>query len=118
MNYLKQLVNPVRSLIESWHSVDRIRISPCEGRLLRLAVGDKFLLFDSLFTVQKRRVESRGDGYSVVCALCRSVGDSARLLIHTTSGNSMTAQLQDGDSEEVVFDTDVTLLSHNHELED
>lgn len=112
MKLLQRLVNPVRGLFKSWHSIDRIRITPSEGRLLRLAVGDRFLLFDSLYSVDQRRVESFGDGYNVVYSLSNSAGDFARLSIDTTESQTSTGRLVNSHSDVFVFDTDVTVL-HN-----
>lgn len=111
MKHLQQLMNPIRSLFESWHSVDRIRISPSEGRLLRLAVGDTFVLFDSLYTVEQRRVETCGDGYSVMYALSNSAGDCAQLSVDTTESQESSARLFRCNSDVSVFDSDVSILT-------
>lgn len=116
MKHLQQLVNPVRSLFESWHSVDRIRISPSEGRLLRLAVGDTFVLFDSLYTVEQRRVESFGDGYNVVYALLDPAGEVAQLLVDATASQTSVGRLVSGSSDVFVYESDVTMLRKDSDL--
>lgn len=108
MKHLQQLMNPIRSLFESWHSVDRIRISPSEGRLLRLAVGDTFVLFDSLYTVEQRRVETCDEGYNVVYTLADSAGDIAQLSVDTTAGQTSAGKLVSGSSDLFVYESDVT----------
>lgn len=113
MTRLQKLFSPIRELIQSWHAVDRIRISPNEGRLLRLEVGDNFLLFDDLYIVQQRRVESVGDGYKVVCQLTNSDDNAAQLSVHSTSQQTIRSSLHVGESSRPVVNDDVVLLAAN-----
>ena len=114
MTLLQQLLSTIREMIRAWYSVDRIRISPNEGRLLRLNVGDTFLLFDALYTVSQRRVESVDEGYKVICQLSNLAGNMAQLFIDATSKHTSTARLDNGKSARPVFDGDVVVLHHDY----
>lgn len=54
-------------LIRDWWQVDRVRISPREGRLLRLQPGDLLRLEGMTVTVIARRVDPDASGVRYRC---------------------------------------------------
>lgn len=54
-------------LIRDWWRIDRVRISPCEGRLLRLQPGDLLRLEGMTLTVIAREIDPDESGVRYRC---------------------------------------------------
>lgn len=70
-------------LIRDWWRVDQVRISPREGRLLRLKPGDLLRLDDRTVTVIARRVEPDQSG---VRYRCEGAGFTGELRVALDAG--------------------------------
>ena len=55
MQLPQSLLHSVLQLLQSWHAVDRVRVSPAAGRLLSLRADDRVLIRDDVFTVVSRQ---------------------------------------------------------------
>ena len=51
MQTIRAIATPLLVLLRSWFHVDRIRISPMEGRLLSLQPGQRILLREHIYVV-------------------------------------------------------------------
>ena len=77
---------------------------------MRLRVGDSFVLFDSLYTVERRRVDTCGDGYSVVYGLLNSVDEVVQLSVDATASQTPAGRLISRYLDVFVFDSDIFML--------
>lgn len=69
------LLHALWCLVSSWWNVDRIRIPRSEGRLLRLAEGDRLLVQDELLVIRHRQSGQQCDCIRVLYALSESTTD-------------------------------------------
>lgn len=69
------LLRALWCLVSSWWNVDRIRIPRSEGRLLRLAEGDRLLVQEELLVIRHRQSGQRRDRIQVRYALSESTTD-------------------------------------------
>ena len=101
-------------LIRSWYGVDRIRISPSAGRLLRIRTGDRVLIRDTYYSVMSRTVttgcESGRGGTRVTSRLAGLQGDGVLRVELVTSFQSVS-WLQTADGTIDVFDDDVVIIA-------
>lgn len=105
------MVRSLVAFIQRWLQADRIRISPVEGRLLRLRAGQKMLLRDAVYHVRDVPSPDVTESQDLIIVLEGDHG-VARLTVHrTASGGCAAAQLvaENGQSLDI-FDDDVQLL--------
>jgi hypothetical protein len=76
----RSLLRCVGDLLRSWWQVDRIRVSPNAGRLLRLRPGNIVCIADRDIEVVSRSVSQSPSGPSI-CYRCRSADGSAQLCV-------------------------------------
>lgn len=77
-----KLLADCAALIRSWWDVDRIRISPTEGKLLRLRIGSVIVVNRRSFEVVGHRADQLGSEVTITCD-CRGVDGDSRLVIVT-----------------------------------
>ena len=101
-------------LIRSWYVVDRIRIAPSTGRLLRIRSGDRVLIRATHYRVTSRTVTTGsgagGRGTRVTCQLSGSDGHGVLEVELITSFQS-ESRLQTADRTIDLFDDDVVILA-------
>jgi hypothetical protein len=76
----RSLLRCIGDLLRSWWQVDRIRVSPSAGRLLRLQPGNIVGIADRDIEVVSRCVSQSPSGSSI-CYQCRSADGSAQLCV-------------------------------------
>ena len=54
---MRSILNAIGRSITHWWEADRIRVSASEGRLLRLRVGQRVLIFGQIWSVEESNVE-------------------------------------------------------------
>ena len=54
---MRSILNAIGRSITHWWEADRIRVSASEGRLLRLRVGQRVLIFGQIWFVEESNVE-------------------------------------------------------------
>ncbi len=59
------MIRELFTAVASWYRRDRIRVSPTEGRLHRLNVGERILLRDRIFDIANRRCEENGAQFTI-----------------------------------------------------
>ena len=80
MNPALRIADGCCSLIRSWLAVDRIRVTPAAGRLLRLQPGQTILLFGELVQVASRS-DSTTENESRIEYLLDQNGDCCTLTV-------------------------------------
>jgi hypothetical protein len=82
-------------LMRSWWRADRIRVSPREGRLRRLACGTLLRICDQWFEIESRTVTA-GPGAVLVTYECTAANRKARLHVQTANaGDADSVRWQD-----------------------
>ena len=109
MSYLRAFALSIRQLVNTWTAVDRIRISPTEGRLLNLTVGQKILIQDQLYLITCRDARSETHQIRIVYHL-RYAGVQGTLSVRSCcQSGKTTGQLRCGNQTRIVFDSDVVV---------
>ena len=109
MNALRDFLRTSSQAVASWWQADRIRVSPFEGRLLKLAVGDQLHLADQIFTVVE--CESTADQgetrvrYQLTCAQ-----GCAELIVRASENGVEDAALDYDGRTIAVQNSDLTIL--------
>lgn len=99
----------VRNVLAEWWGRDRIRIAPTAGRLLGLRQGDRILLRDRLFYVQRTCSCLQTDVF-----FCWVISEDERAILKTKRGEfgeATDSWLEVGGRVEAVFDDDVVVLA-------
>ncbi len=73
-----RLIRAIQDSIHRWYSADRIRLSPSRGSLVRLQVGDRVLIRETLFIVVDRE-STLCDSVSQVVYRLREPDSSSRV---------------------------------------
>ena len=79
-------------LVRSWWVVDRIRVSPREGRLLRLGCGTLLRIRDEWFEIESRTVTA-GPGTLWVTYECTTPGRRTRLRVRADASRHASSAL-------------------------
>ncbi len=97
------------ALLRSWWRVDRIRVSPGEGRMLRLDAGSLILVRNRPVEIVGRRVQSNGSCVTIVYD-CQGADGDAQLVVVSASeiGESLLSWI-DGGRTEKIDETDVAI---------
>lgn len=82
---IRKLLQSLSGLARAWWRVDRVRASPSEGRLLRLAAGSAIRVRGEPSLIATRRVGHTADGPYVVYE-CEGVAGRSRLLLRPIGG--------------------------------
>lgn len=104
-----RLLRALLDLLRAWWSVDRIRVSPNEGRLLRLDAGALLTIEDRAVEVLGRRIRRQPAG-AVIAYDCRTPSGAARLLIRQPrDGGDLSAQWSEGGTVRLLHEADVII---------
>lgn len=82
---LKKIVHSIAGLLRSWWQADRVRVSPSEGRLLRLGLRSVIRVAGESAVVLKRRVGHTAEGPYVVYE-CEGIAGSSELRVRPIGG--------------------------------
>jgi hypothetical protein len=106
-----RLVDDISRAIRGWWSSDRIRISPAEGRMFRIAIGDILTVDDTHFEVLSRTSLSAGGGPAMELT-CRSESGcgTCRVTITLCEGTERITW-NDGDLDREILSRDVDCWS-------
>ncbi|MEZ6129696.1 MAG: hypothetical protein R3C59_13520 [Planctomycetaceae bacterium] len=97
-------------LLKSWLAVDRIRVAPEIGRLLRLRVGDIVLLLNEQYLVQQRDVVGHRNGDRIRYVLNGDSGTGILVVTRPSNSGRTEGELALSDRMVPVFDQDVVIL--------
>jgi hypothetical protein len=101
------LFRSLAGLARAWWTVDRVRASPREGRLLRLAAGSAIRVRGEPAVVASRRVGRTADGPYVVYE-CDGVGGRSLLRLRPIGGTRrVTVQWTANGKEEALTEDEV-----------
>ena len=89
MSPFHELARSVADLLRSWWRVDRIRASPCEGRLLRLHPPCFIAIDGQTVEIARRVIGQDADGPFVIYD-CRAMTGPAKLLVRLLTEPSQT----------------------------
>jgi hypothetical protein len=103
-----RLVKTTARLLHLWWSADRIRISPREGRLLRLPLPCLLRIRGELIEVTARRVVHSAAARHLVYR-CTSAGAAYELTV-TSRSLGRQVVIRRGAAEEVVADEDIEII--------
>ena len=116
MNAIRDAVNAFFALVHSWFRVDRIRVSPMEGRLLSLQPGQRILLRKQIYVVFGPPVVNPADKCRVTLQLDGDDGPARLVIQRTADGNTCSARFLDQHGLlQDIFDDDVDLLQSSHD---
>lgn len=108
---MKHVARKLTALLQAWYQVDRVRIAPSDGRLLQLDVGDRFVLHDEIFVVERRKLKS-SEAICEVDLLLQSEGATAVLHVQRLHpAEPVRAYLTVNGQSQEVLDGDVMRLS-------
>ena len=111
MSLFSRLLFYVGHLANSWYAVDRIRIAPVTGRLLRISMGDSVVLFNELYSVSQRRVDSNVAGRQVIYVLRNSDGAGELRVFQDVSSHELRGELNRGNAQWTVSDGDIVIVN-------
>jgi hypothetical protein len=80
MTMLKKTIHALAGLLRAWWQVDRVRVSPSDGRLLRLGLRSVIQVMGDPAVVMKRRVGHTEEG-PYVAYECEGVAGSSEILV-------------------------------------
>lgn len=104
-----QICSAIRQIITSWWSVDRIRVSPVEGRLLTLREGQVIGIRNEHYVIGRRTSSHCNEGEKI-CFLLTGVNQRADLILVRSGTQLATATVVDSNGSFPIFDDDVVLL--------
>ena len=111
MQTIRAIARSLKVLLRSWSHVDRIRISPMEGRLLSLQPGQRILLRERIYVVFSPAVGNPANMREIAIRLESDEGPAYLTMQRTADGNTCSAQLLNHPGQqEDIFDDDVNLL--------
>jgi hypothetical protein len=87
---LKKTIHALAGLLRSWWQADRVRVSPSEGRLLRLRVRSVIQVLGEPAVVVKRRVGHTEEGPYVVYE-CEGIAGSSEIHVRPIGGTHHVA---------------------------
>ncbi len=90
MNGLQDLMHSIAELLRAWWRVDRIRVAPSGGRLLRLQPPCFITIDDEAFEVSRRLVGQDAGGPFVVYE-CHATTGSAQLIVRLIAESHQTS---------------------------
>ncbi|MEO2016477.1 MAG: hypothetical protein ABGZ53_19135 [Fuerstiella sp.] len=115
MKPTQSLLHSVLQLLRCWYAVDRVRVSPTEGRLLSLRVDDRILIRGDVFTVVNRQTIASRGGIRLAYQLTSDDGE-ARLSVNPDSaGTSHVSELITHDTTTTIYDDDIVELGRSVE---
>ena len=82
---LKKTIQSLADLLRSWWHVDRVRVSPSQGRLLRLGLRSVIQVGGESAVVLKRRVGHTAEGPYVVYE-CQCIAGPSELFVRPIGG--------------------------------
>ena len=101
----------LKQALSCWWTRDQVRISPWEGRLLKLQPGQRILI-----CWQPWVVDSRSQTGNASCLVeYRLSGRTTAILRVERIGRQNQGQLQCAQSTQFVYDEDVSVLSSNED---
>jgi hypothetical protein len=108
---LRKVWRDIQRLLQSWWRVDRVRVSPREGALLRLDVGDSIVVGQCAALIASRHITATSSG-AVVVYNCSSVeGESVLEVPITVRRPSGTIVWRTGDNGVVIHPDEIELYS-------
>jgi hypothetical protein len=99
---LPELCQSVTQIVWAWWRHDRIRVSPDEGRLLRIESQDVLLIGDTQVEVITRSIVKRVSGVALHFN-CRTPTGSAELFVELTLDGQLQSIRWNADDEERVL---------------
>ncbi len=96
--------------IAAWYRIDRIRVSPTEGRLLGLKRGDRFVFRGEVHSVTERMVKETATGHEIVYPIESSQGRGAFWVQRDRTTGDVNGELIFLERTDPVFEDDIVLL--------
>ncbi len=115
MQTVRETIKAFFTLVHRWFHVDRIRISPVEGRLLSLQRGQYILLRQQIYVVFGPAAENSASKYEVTIHLDGDEGPAQLNIQRTVDGSALSARLLNRQGRlQDVFDDDVQVLNESY----
>ena len=110
----RRLLADFFALIRSWWLVDRIRVGPGEGRILRLHAGSLILVRNRPVEVVGRRVRRNGSRVTVVYECRGAEGDAQLVVVTAEFGDCLLLWIDDGRTQKIE-ETEVAIYCHQRD---
>ncbi len=117
MRAIRDILKSAGRLFCSWFHIDRIRMSPTEGRLLSLQPGQRILLRQQVYAVCGPAAADPVDRQLLTIRLESDEGSASLDVQRASDGRFRSARLLDECGRFTdIFDDDVDLLPHQHHV--
>ncbi len=108
MSAVSRISTSIVELLRAWWNADRIRISPFEGRLQSLSVGQRVRIGDEMFAVVDRKLLFDDHGRRLRYRL-HDGNNSAELCVPLGNNIDQCATLHSASGRVPIYDLDVVI---------